>query len=204
VGPLFLWSLEGVFSSPPFLTVWWPSTLGVGRWRVELCVGLSDVPASAQRRRAKLAVFVQLVEACRVQASDDTEICILTVTGSYPVTVEAFVMKLRRKRVLRKRFGTANFGSVDNLCYHDRRVLGYNPLQRATPKGEDRPVCPVACQATSSSWVKIQPGITRLISAASLTLNGRLYYGWIGQQPGSGFSDIARPALGVFASLDRL
>jgi hypothetical protein len=29
-------------------------------------------------------------------------------------------------------------------------------------------------------------------------------YGWTGQQSGSGFSDIARPALGVFASLDRL
>jgi hypothetical protein len=29
------------------------------------------------------------------------------------------------------------------------------------------------------------------------------YYGWTGQQSGSGFSDIARPALGVFASLDR-
>jgi hypothetical protein len=26
----------------------------------------------------------------------------------------------------------------------DRRVLANNPLQRATPKGEDRPVCPVA------------------------------------------------------------
>ena len=67
---------------------------------------------------------MQLVEACRVQDSDDTEICILTVTGSYPVTVEAFVMKLRRKRVLRKRFGTANFGSVDSLCYHDRLAKG--------------------------------------------------------------------------------
>jgi hypothetical protein len=42
----------------------------------------------------------------------------------------------------------------------DRRVLGNNPLQRATPKGEDRPVCPVACQATSGLWVKIQPGMT--------------------------------------------
>jgi hypothetical protein len=28
-------------------------------------------------------------------------------------------------------------------------------------------------------------------------------YGWTGQQSGSGFFDIARPALGVFASLDR-
>jgi hypothetical protein len=28
-------------------------------------------------------------------------------------------------------------------------------------------------------------------------------YGWIGQQSNSGFLDIARPALGVFASLDR-
>jgi hypothetical protein len=28
-------------------------------------------------------------------------------------------------------------------------------------------------------------------------------YGWTGQQSGSGVSDIARPALGVFASLDR-
>jgi hypothetical protein len=25
----------------------------------------------------------------------------------------------------------------------DRRVLGYSALQHATPKGEDRPVCPV-------------------------------------------------------------
>jgi hypothetical protein len=64
---------------------------------------------------------------------------------------------------------------VLNTCYHDRRVLGNNPLQRATPKGEDRPVCPVAHQATSSLWVKIQPGMTRLISAASLALNGRPY-----------------------------
>jgi hypothetical protein len=46
---------------------------------------------------------------------------------------------------------------------YDRRALGNNPMQRAAPKGEDRPVCPVACQATSSSWVKIQPGMTRLI-----------------------------------------
>jgi hypothetical protein len=29
-------------------------------------------------------------------------------------------------------------------------------------------------------------------------------YGWIGQQPSSGFFDIARPAVGVFASSDRL
>jgi hypothetical protein len=28
-------------------------------------------------------------------------------------------------------------------------------------------------------------------------------YGWIGQEAGSGFCDIARPTLGVFASLDR-
>jgi hypothetical protein len=28
-------------------------------------------------------------------------------------------------------------------------------------------------------------------------------YGWTGHKPGSGFFDIARPALGVFASLDR-
>ena len=28
-------------------------------------------------------------------------------------------------------------------------------------------------------------------------------YGWIGQQSGSGFINIARPTLGVFASLDR-
>jgi hypothetical protein len=28
-------------------------------------------------------------------------------------------------------------------------------------------------------------------------------YGWIGQQPSSGFIKIARPTLGVFASLDR-
>jgi hypothetical protein len=29
------------------------------------------------------------------------------------------------------------------------------------------------------------------------------HYGWIGQQRSSVFFDIARPALGVFASLDR-
>jgi hypothetical protein len=28
-------------------------------------------------------------------------------------------------------------------------------------------------------------------------------YGWTGQQSGSGFSDMPRPALWVFASLDR-
>jgi hypothetical protein len=33
--------------------------------------------------------------------------------------------------------------------------------------------------------------------------NGSLVYGWIGQGSGSGFSDIARPTLGGFASLDR-
>jgi hypothetical protein len=41
-----------------------------------------------------------------------------------------------------------HFGSEMCIAEHslvgDRRVLGYNPLQRATPKGEDRPVCPVA------------------------------------------------------------
>ena len=31
-----------------------------------------------------------------------------------------------------------------------------------------------------------------------------LMYGWTGHKSSSGFSDIARPTLGVFASLDRL
>jgi hypothetical protein len=35
-------------------------------------------------------------------------------------------------------------------------------------------------------------------------LRGVLAYGWIGHKSSSGFSDIPRPALGVFASLDRL
>jgi hypothetical protein len=29
------------------------------------------------------------------------------------------------------------------------------------------------------------------------------WYGWTGHKPGSGFSDMPRPTLGVFASLDR-
>jgi hypothetical protein len=36
-----------------------------------------------------------------------------------------------------------------------------------------------------------------------LLLMAQMQYGWTGQGSSSGFFDIARPALGVFASLDR-
>jgi hypothetical protein len=41
-------------------------------------------------------------------------------------------------------------------------------------------------------------------SSKKIATSSFAYYGWIGQQSGSGFSDRPRGVLGVFASLDRL
>jgi hypothetical protein len=49
-------------------------------------------------------------------------------------------------------------------------------------------------------------GTTAGVCCGKMEFSGepRVYYGWIGQQSGSGFSDRPPAALGVFASSDRL
>jgi hypothetical protein len=55
---------------------------------------------------------------------------------------------------------------------------------------------------------KFEPGTEQTIALDVVPLRGGRgrgsVYGWTGQQSGSGFSDRPRPALGVFASSDRL
>jgi hypothetical protein len=51
---------------------------------------------------------------------------------------------------------------------------------------------------------KVIEGLIAPISGPIGAYRASIAYGWIGQRSGSGFSDIAGPTLGVFASLDRL